>query len=59
MQEDIVRVLRVVEYIGVRSRVEKTVAGSIHGERDCGNGLTIRAATVGAYPEIITPKEPA
>lgn len=52
-KEDIVRVLRVIEYVGPRGRVESTVSKSIHGERDCGNGLFIRASTVGAYPEIL------
>lgn len=51
--EDIVRVLRVVEYVGPRSRVEDVVSRSIHGEKDAGEGLVIRAATVGLYPEII------
>lgn len=50
--EDIIRVLRVIEYVGPRSRVEETVARSIHGEKDAGRGLTIKAATIGTYPEI-------
>lgn len=50
---DIVRVLRVIEYVGPRKRVEETVAKSIHGERPFGQGLVIRAATIGAYPEIL------
>ena len=53
MSEDIVRVLRVIEYVGPRERVESTVAKSIHGTKDAGLGLTIRAATIGAYPEIL------
>jgi hypothetical protein len=53
MAEDLVRVLRVVEYIGPRRRVEQTVAGSIHGTKEAGGGLTIRAATIGEYPEIL------
>lgn len=55
--EDVVRVLRVIEYSGPRSRVEDTVAKSIHGERDIGNGLIIRAATVGTFPEILIKAE--
>ena len=55
--EDIIRVLRVIEYSGPRSRVEDTVAKSIHGERDAGNGLIIRAVTVGTFPEILTKAE--
>lgn len=51
-----IRVLRVLEYVGDRSRVEAQVAQSIHGERNCdgiGGKLTIRAATLGTYPEIL------
>lgn len=51
--DDTIRVLRVIEYVGPRQRVEETVAKSIHGERDAGFGLLIRAATIGAYPEIL------
>lgn len=53
LKEDIVRVLRVIEYVGPRERVEQVVAKSIHGEKDAGRGLMIRASTVGAYPEIL------
>ena len=52
-REDIVRVLRILEYEGPRSSVEETIARSIHGEKVGGKGLTIRAATLGTYPEII------
>lgn len=48
-----VRVLRVVEYVGPRDWVEETVAKSIHGEKQFGPNQTIRAATVGLYPEIL------
>lgn len=51
--EEIIRVLRIVEYVGPRSRVEDTVARSIHGVRDSGRGLSISAVTIGCYPEII------
>lgn len=57
MAEDIVRVLRVLEYVGPRKWVEHTVAISIHGEKRVGVGMTIRAATVGAYPEILEKAE--
>jgi hypothetical protein len=49
-----VRVLRVIEYIGERERVEKVVEKSIHGTRFVDADLTIRAATVGDYPESFT-----
>lgn len=57
--EDIVRVLRILEYVGPRSAVERCISQSIQGERKIvqphGNDiLTIRAATIGLYPEILT-----
>lgn len=53
MTEDIVRVLRIIEYTGPRSLVEKQISNSIHGTRCPGNGVIIRAATIGEYPEIM------
>lgn len=50
---DIVRVLRIIEYTGPRDKVEDQVARSLHGEKRLPNGIVIRAATVGGYPEII------
>jgi len=52
--EDLVRVLRIVEYTGSRSVVEECMARSIHGEKRLLSGLVIRAATIGEYPEILT-----
>ena len=51
--QDIVRVLRVVEYVGPRKRVEEVVARSIFSSKDAGQGLTIRAATIGSYPDVL------
>ncbi len=48
--KEIVRVLRVLEYVGERSWVEQTVARAIHGEKHFPPGV-IKAATVGVYPE--------
>lgn len=57
---DRVRVLRVIEYVGDRAWVERTIARSVHGtiqipdpndsRRVVGE---IRAATVGTFPEIL------
>lgn len=61
MKEDIVRVLRIVEYTGPRSWVEKAVANSIHGERSfrhAGIECIIRAGTIGTYPEILQKAQP-
>lgn len=55
---DKVRVLRVVEYIGTREWVERTVARSLHGTMVLKDG-EIRAATVGAYPEVLSAGEAA
>lgn len=49
----VVRVLRVIEYVGERKWVEATVAGSIQGEKHLSGGNIIRAATLGAYPEVL------
>jgi hypothetical protein len=53
MVEDIVRVLRIVEYVGPRNWVEATVNNSIHGERRINTNSVIKAATIGSYPEIL------
>ena len=59
---DQVRVLRVIEYVGDREFIENTVAGSIHGTKHIHGKrgkMTIRAATITGYPEILEPsKEP-
>ncbi len=63
LSEEVVRVLRVIEYIGPRSWVESTVARSIHGTKDLNNFIgdkppkMIRAATIGTYPEILAKGE--
>ena len=52
--EDIVRVLRVIEYTGPRSSVERQISNSIHGTLSIPvSRLFIRAATIGEYPEIL------
>lgn len=51
--EDIIRVLRVIEYSGPRSKVEEQVANSISGEKRLHNGMVIKVATIGLYPEIL------
>lgn len=50
---DQVRVLRVLEYVGEWEEVQTAVARSIHGERVVNEKLTIKAATVGVYPDIL------
>lgn len=53
---DIVRVLRIIEYIGHRNRVEEVVKNSVHGTKICDSAkglLSIHAVTLGLYPEIL------
>lgn len=50
--EDRVRVLRLIEYIGPRSLVEKAVERSMHGTKIFGE-LQINVATIGTFPEIL------
>jgi hypothetical protein len=50
--KEIVRVLRVIEYIGEREAVEACVAMSLHGVKILPN-YDIRAATIGIYPEVL------
>lgn len=58
MPEDIVRVLRIYEFVGPRSAIEKQIEKSIHGPKTIqtlisGGNITIRGATIGFYPEIM------
>ena len=56
MAEDIVRVLRVIEYVGPRSVIEKAVKSAIHGSKiiqSATGTLEIRAATIGLVPDIL------
>lgn len=50
---DRIRVLRILEYTGPRAQVEEQVSRSLHGERRLPNGVTIKAVTVGNYPEML------
>lgn len=56
MEQEIVRVFRIIEYVGTREWVEKTVSLSIQGQKVV-DGNTIKAATLGMYPEILTGKD--
>jgi hypothetical protein len=55
MASDIVRVLRILEYIGPREDVERTLTmGGVpaNGQLQLGT-LVIRSAVLGQYPEIM------
>jgi hypothetical protein len=54
---DKIRVLRVIEYIGDREWVEKTLEKSIHGTWKLPNNREIRVATIGDFAEIIQQEE--
>lgn len=57
MATEIVRVLRVIEYIGPRGWVEDIVSRSIQGTKKIGKDTFIRGATIGNYPEILNQQE--
>lgn len=57
MAEDIVRVLKIVEYVGPRSAVEKHMANASWTMRKQSDGLVIRTAIVGQYPEVLEQAE--
>lgn len=40
-------------YEGDRDWVERTINGSIHGERVIGDYGSIKAATIGDFPEVL------
>lgn len=53
---DIVRVLRILEYVGPRDVIEHQILNSLHGQKTfkiSGKEITIRVATIGEYPEIL------
>ena len=50
---DTVRVLRVIEYVGPRDKIEIQVANSLQGEKRLPNGVIIRAATITPFPEYL------
>lgn len=59
--EDIVRVTRVIQYVGPRSWVEATVARSIQGTKDVSaiaNGRKlIIGTTLGSFPDILSKEQ--
>ena len=53
---DIVRVIRIVQYVGPRESVEKQIAKSIQGSQICGpreGPIVISAITLGIFPETL------
>lgn len=50
---DIVRVFRLVEYVGERLQVEKQISMSVHGSRSGMTGVVITAQTLGEFPTPI------
>lgn len=54
---DIIRVLRLVEYVGPRSYVEEQVRQSLQGSRTIkSTGVTITSTTLSGFPEVIKPE---
>lgn len=56
---DIIRVLRILEYVGPREQIERTLAqGAVpaNGQHHYGDGV-IRSAIIGQYPEVLSTSE--
>ena len=53
----IVRVLKIVEYVGPREWVEQTIKRSLPKETRLGSSCIIRTAVIGTYPEILEEEE--
>lgn len=53
---EIVRVLRVLQYIGTREWVEATVRQSVHGRKEVCLGCYIEGTTITPFPEYINPE---
>lgn len=56
MAEDIVRVLRIYEFLGPRSAVEQQVARSIHGTRSPG-AVAITGVSLDEFPKMAEERE--
>lgn len=50
---EIVRVFRLIEYVGARSQVEEQIRKSVHGSRSGITGVVITANTLGEFPTPI------
>ncbi len=58
--EDTIRVLRILEYVGSRSIVEEHLRRAVHERvvRREGKQMTIRGTTLGLFPDILEEPEP-
>lgn len=52
VSEDKVRVLRIIEYVGPRSDIEKVLEHGIQGTKTFGR-VVVRSVVIGSYPEIL------
>lgn len=50
---DIIRIMRIIEYVGTREKVEETINKSIHGTKFFSDDLQISVSTIGSFPEIL------
>ena len=50
---DIIRIMRIIEYVGTREKVEETINNSIHGTKIFSDDLQISVSTIGSFPEIL------
>lgn len=55
---DIIRVLRIIEYVGPRDLVEEQIKQSVHGTKIVRDRIAITATTLGTFPEILKSDTP-
>ena len=54
--EDQIRVLRIIEYVGTRSNVERQISSSLQGTTTVLLGaVRIRVTDLGNFPEVVFP----
>lgn len=53
MSEPRVRILRILSYEGPLSAIAEHMKRVVHGEKTFGQDITLKAATIGTFPEIL------
>lgn len=51
--DDVIRIVRVLEYVGPRSALEKVLEQNAVKRQRCFGSITVREAILGEFPEII------
>lgn len=55
---DIIRVVRVLEYVGPRDALERSLAQNVVKRHKQFGSITVREAYLGEFPEVVGEEEP-